>query len=426
MISLKFKELRGIPFEAESEYLFRVDRDKHIAAYKLKLNTKDNIYETVINLEKIKEKDMQLYINRDWQILMVNLNTDKKELEKVHNEVTALLRETGIEFEKLSVKEYAALMNEKINNKKEGLEDFNSAKANYKETYLKINEKYFAFIRLREYPPVLNVRELMDIADISIKVRFKEGEKTEQIKNILLETYLKQQERAQKRAELTPNNPIFPYRLKERIKALEGLTGYNIKGLEIGLLLEAETEEELKEKIEKIENVKEFNADLLVSFMNKDSLIRYLPVCYDKEYTIAFYGEDENGLNVKFFENIKLEKDKVSLLDKIQENKVAKEILKFFNINLTKGRKGLIFRELYENGMVELNDGTFSSIYEFTNVNYALESEETKINILRAYQNYLNVISENIKTQLYIINKRKNIDKLREELFLFQFLIGNL
>lgn len=420
MIFMKFKELRGIPFEAESEYLYRIDKDNYIAAYKLKLNIKDNIYETVINLEKIKEKDMQLYINRDWQTLMVNLNTDKKELEKVHNEVTALLRETGIEFEKLSVKEYAALMNEKINNKKERLEDFNSAtdKANYKETHLKINEKYFAFVRLREYPPVLNVKELLDIADISIKVLFKEEEKTEQVKDILLETYQKQQEKAQKRVELTPNNPIYPYRLKERIKALENLTGYNTMGLEIEFLLEAETEERLKEKIEKIEKVKEFNADLLVSFMNKDFLIRYLPVCYDKEYTIAFYGEDENGLNVKFFENIKLEKDKVSLLDKIQENKIAKEILKFFNINLTKGRKGLIFRELYENGMVELNDGTFSSIYEFTNVNYALESEETKINILRAYQNYLNVISENIKTQLYIINKRKNIDKLREELFL--------
>ena len=66
----------------------------------------------------------------------------------------------------------------KINNKKERLEDFNSAtdKANYKETHLKINEKYFAFVRLREYPPVLNVKELLDIADISIKVLFKEEE----------------------------------------------------------------------------------------------------------------------------------------------------------------------------------------------------------------------------------------------------------
>ena len=78
MIFLKFKELRGIPFEAESEYLYRIDKDNYIAAYKLKLNIKDNIYETVINLEKIKEKDIQLYINRDWQTLMVNLNTDKR------------------------------------------------------------------------------------------------------------------------------------------------------------------------------------------------------------------------------------------------------------------------------------------------------------------------------------------------------------
>lgn len=411
---MTFKELRGKPFEAASKDIIRIDKNEYIIIYKVNLDLNKDIYKLLSKFKDLKELDLQLYISKTYQLLIIKVNvTNKKQLKEECINVSEKMKILNLENNQLNVDDYSEIVNNKINNENNSLEDFNKITENgkYKMDHLEVNNKFFTLMKIREYPNKFKTKDIINYTDISIKFKLKKEDKENKIYNIIREKLEQKKQIADNRVELTANTPIYPFRLKDRLEKINEVKNYNIIGLEINFLIEAESENKLKDKIETIKIVTSniYNTEILINNIKKETFIEFLPMCIEKDLTIAFFNEKEK-FNLRFAKNFKIKKEQNS------KNKVIEKTKK--NIPGFKKNKDILIKELYENGIVELENNSFSTIYEFKNINYLLESNNKKISILKAYQNFINIINENINVQLYIINNKQNKKKLGNELFI--------
>ena len=73
---------------------------------------------------------------------------------------------------------------------------------------------------------------------------------------------------------------------------------------------------------------------------------------------------------------------------------------------------------IYDDGMFEIEKGLFSKTYKFTDINFAVASEDDKKSMLEKYYGILNSFDHNAITKLTINNRRIDEDDFKQTLYI--------
>lgn len=431
------QELDGEPFEAiRDQAAIRIDKNKYIIVYKIDDFNLNNMYQEIQNFQSIEELDLQFFAADNFTYLIVKFESELKNISLQNNQeifqedYQAVLEqlESIPQLTQVTPGEFTDQLTNYLSNDLEidNIEDLNkvTSQFSYQKDYIELEDqnKFFRLLKLGDYPNSLDFSKIN--ADISINVVFKDENKTDKIYNSI-EQNLQQKKR---QAENEIFNPTYPYRLQDRLEKIEEVKNYNLMGIELKLLISAVSKEQLEEKTRQVKKIAytaddPYNINILCHNHKKQVFMNYLPSNLKANYTPAFYKQD----NICFFKNITTKSKDNLLPDFIKQytDPAAKQVknliksgLEKINLNPNFTKSYLPIKELYENGFFQLEDDSFSCIYQFDNINYLLEREEDKNQILARYRDFINVIGEEIEAQIYIKNKDINRTDLEADLHL--------
>jgi len=423
----KVKGDEGRPFKrVEDDYTIGISKDTYISIFEIKTKVElENIYQYINNFIELKDINFQIYLDENNILLITKYESDQK--EKINN-----LENQNINLEKVKIKDYSLLLNQILNNDDNKLSTINrktksSKSCRYKINHINKENTFFRILEISELPNSLDLSKIKEHSAISIKFIFLNNERKKNIYKSVSENL-----ESKKNNNKYGYKNIHPYKLKERIEINKKHKNRDsdILGLEIKFLIKADSKEKLENKTRKIKEIAaaskhRYIIKVLTHEHNKEAFCSTLPINYKATYTPAFYSKD----SINFFVNIKTKNDltgKIPLANKAINSlkgieKTVKDSLCSigFDLDKLKSSKNIIpIRNLYENGVMELNNSTFSAIVQFKNINYILEREEDKEGILEIYQNFINTVDEDISIQLYIKNKDINKEELKKDLYL--------
>lgn len=77
------------------------------------------------------------------------------------------------------------------------------------------------------------------------------------------------------------------------------------------------------------------------------------------------------------------------------------------------------YKAVYENGVVQLDDYTYSKAYVLNDINFSIESDEQQKQIIRKYMEFLSSFGDEVNVQILVYNKTMNTSEF-EQLVLIQ------
>lgn len=419
----------GRPFkEIKDDYTLKIAKGYNLNIFQIKTKVNlENIYKYFNNFIEFRNIHFQIHLGNNEVLLIVKYKDENETVKKLNN-----LNNDNIKLKKLKVEKYSKILNKILNHQDNTLNTINkktksSKECLYNADHIKKENKFFRILEITELPNILDLSKLKKHTSISIKFCILDNEK----KNNVYESVIKNL-KGQKNKNKYGYKNIQPYRLKERIKIAKKNQEKNseILGVDIKFIIKGNNKKELEKRTAKIKELaaaskQRYIIKTLTHEHNKTNFCNVLPINYKSNYTPSFYSKEKINFFVNITTNNSL-KNKIPLgnktinsLEKIK-NSIEKNISFLgFDTDKLKTSKSIIpIKELYENGIFELNNSTFSSIIEFKNINYLLERQEDKESILEIYQNFINTVDENISIQLYIKNKDINMNQLKDDLYL--------
>ncbi|KXS44281.1 MAG: TrsE protein [Candidatus Frackibacter sp. T328-2] len=430
----KVKGDEGRPFrKIINDYVLEISKNTYITVFEVKSGIDiSNIYRYFAKYKDFKGLDYQLYSTKEKTLLIVK--NKAKKVKEYENKINLVLELSEINLKRITVDEYKEILCNILNIKDKKLSEVNkktksSKYCRYKINHINKNNSLYRILKIYQLPNEIDLEKIQKLTGVAISIKFvylNEGEKENVYKSIIDNL------KSQKDKNDYGYKKIYPYRFKERFKLAKKNQKNNtdIIGIEIKFLIKADSEVGLDNKTKDIKEIAEFSKQrYIVKTMThehkKELFCSVLPINYKSDYTPAFYEKNK----IRFFQNINVGntiiKKKIfgEKLKNILEN-IKKPIDATFETidldldEIKKPKKIIPIKKLYENGVIKLENNSYSQIVKFKNINYILEREEDKKNILEIYQSFINTIDDEINIQLYIKNRDINKKKLENDLYL--------
>ena len=419
----------GKPFiRIYDDYKIELFKDIYIHVFEITTEINFNkIYNHVALYNNLKGIHFQLFQSK-YKTLLIAKYKDEEKMDKVN--VIKELEVKGIKAKKIKIEEYIESLNKIMQMNMNSLSDVNkktksSKNLRYKINHITTEDRFFRILEVPELPNEISLEEINNHCFVSFNFTYLSDSK----KNKVYSNILNCLESKKNNNKLGYKN-IQPYRLNERIKKVKGNKeeNNNIIGVGVKLLVTGNSKEEIENKTNKIKKIAasqkpRFIIKILTHEQNKENFCSTLPINYRSTYTPAFLS---NKAKITFFNNVNIRASESKLKNKVMKSfkgieSVITDSISSVGLDLEKLKKSkniIPIKELYENGVMELNNSTFSAIVQFKNINYILEREEDKKGILEIYKHFINTVDEDISIQLYIKNKDINKDELKDELFI--------
>jgi len=396
----KAQELRGNPFEAIRENTIRVDKNDFIIPFEIKKEDFDleNFYRTLDNYSPLKNYVLQFFYT-DEKLLLVVKFKDFKNSQKVKQIMDDL------NVKRLSVDEYSKqllyfLEHKEISTTGPIPEYFNkySSKIEYKKDHIVSNDTFYRILKIEEYTDDLQLDKIKELACLDIKVTFPKEEKKVTFYNSLRQELETENERQM----------INPLGNEKKLTQLEKAEDYSMLGLEINLLVKASSKNKLDQKTKKLQQLTNDNGynTRVLYFIDQKDLTNVITLTTHLKFVSAFYNDEK----IFFFGKNQAAQDKRSFFSRLTNG--------FFDNFLDFDKDIIPLKNIYENGLMKLPNDYYARVYRFENVNYIFEQEQDKNKILNKYEEFINIISDTIRSQLFIQNSDLNKQDLSKDLLL--------